>query len=98
MFVDNQTKKIVKLSVTKYKNKEGEKYQNKLEEHTHSKISSYIYIYIYIWELFSRTKTLVHNTFCIALHVMRMDSFNFLNFKISNKNNLLSLMDKYYRQ
>ena len=96
MFVDNQTKKIVKLSVTKYKNKEGEKYQNKLEEHTHSKISSYIYIYI--WELFSRTKTLVHNTFCIALHVMRMDSFNFLNYKISNKNNSLSLMDKYYRQ
>ena len=47
---------------------------------------------------FLRTKTFGHNTFCIALHVIKMDSFNPLNYKIINKNNLLSLMDKYYRQ
>ena len=47
---------------------------------------------------FLRTKTFGHDTFCIALHVMKMDNFNYLNNKITNKNNLLSLMDKYYRQ
>ena len=47
---------------------------------------------------FSRTKTFGHNTFCIALHMMKMDNFNLLNYKISNKNNLLSLIDKYYRE
>ena len=47
---------------------------------------------------FLRTKTFGHNTFCIASHVMKMDNFNLLNYKISNKNNKLSLMDKYYRQ
>ena len=43
---------------------------------------------------FLRTKTFSHNTFWIAVHVMKMDNFNFLNYKSSNKNNLLSLMDK----
>ena len=47
---------------------------------------------------FLRTKTFGHNTFCRALHVMKMDNFNFLNYKIINKNNSLSLMKKYYRQ
>ena len=47
---------------------------------------------------FLRTKTFGHITFCIALHVMKMDNLDFLNYKISNKNNWLSLMDKYYRQ
>ncbi len=47
---------------------------------------------------FLRTKTFGHNTFCIALHVMKMDNFNNLNYKITNKKNILDLMDKYYRQ
>ena len=47
--------------------------------------------------LFLPTKTFGHNTFCIALHVMKMDNFNYVNYKIMNKNNWLSLMDKYYR-
>ena len=47
---------------------------------------------------FLRTKTSEHNTFCIALHVMKMDNFNIINYKISNKNNLFSLIDTYYRQ
>ena len=47
---------------------------------------------------FLRTKTFGQNTFCIALHVMKMDNYNIVNYKIINKNNLLSLMDKYYRQ
>ena len=34
---------------------------------------------------FLRTKTFGHNTFCIALHVMKMDNFNYLNYKISKK-------------
>ena len=33
------------------------------------------------------TKTFGHNTFSIALHVMKMDNFNFLNYKITNNNN-----------
>ena len=36
---------------------------------------------------FLRTKTFGHNAFCTALHVMKMDNFNYVNFKISNKNN-----------
>ena len=36
---------------------------------------------------FLRTKTFGHNTFCIALHAMKMDNFNFVNYKITNKNN-----------
>ena len=47
---------------------------------------------------FLRTKTFGHNTFWIALHAMKMDNFNFVNYKITNKNNLLRLMDKFYRQ
>ena len=47
---------------------------------------------------FFRTKTFGHNTFCIALHVMKMDNTIYFNYKISKKNNLLSLMDKYYRR
>ena len=31
---------------------------------------------------FLRTKTFGHNTFCIALNVMKMDNFNFLNKKL----------------
>ena len=37
--------------------------------------------------VFLCTKTFGHNTFCIALHVMKMDNFNFLNYKITFKNN-----------
>ena len=47
---------------------------------------------------FLRTKTFGHNTFCIALHAIKMDNFNILNYKIGNKSNRLSLMDKYYSQ
>ena len=36
---------------------------------------------------FLRIKTFGHNTFCIALHAMKMDNFNFINYKITNKNN-----------
>ena len=44
------------------------------------------------------TKTFGHNTIRIALHVMNMDYFNFVNYKITNKNNGLNLMDKFHRQ
>ena len=47
---------------------------------------------------FFGTKTFGQNTFSIGLHVMEMDNFNYLNYKISNKNYLLGLMDKYNRQ
>ena len=33
------------------------------------------------------TKTFGHNTFCIALHVIKIDNFNNVNYKITNKNN-----------
>ena len=46
---------------------------------------------------FLRTKTFGHNTFCVGSHVMKMDNFNFVNYKIINKNNCFSLMDKYHR-
>ena len=36
---------------------------------------------------FLGTKTFGQNAFCIALHVMNMDNFNHVNYKITNKNN-----------
>ena len=47
---------------------------------------------------FLRTKTFGHNTFSIALHVMKMDIFKLNYCEITNKNNWLGLMDKLYRQ
>ena len=44
---------------------------------------------------FLHTKIFGHNTFCIALHMINMDNFNY---KITDKNNLFSFMDKQYRQ
>ena len=36
---------------------------------------------------FLRTKIFGHNTFCIALHVIKMDNINLPNYNITNKNN-----------
>ena len=51
-----------------------------------------------IWEFFLRTKTFGHNTFCIALHVTKIDNFNLLNYKITDKIHKFSLMDNNNRQ
>ena len=39
----------------------------------------------------------VHKKF-IASHVLKMDNFYNSKYKLHNKNNVLNLMDKYYRQ
>ena len=45
-------------------------------------------------DFFLRTKTFGHNTFCIASHVIKIDNFNYVEYKITNKNNKIILMDK----
>ena len=47
---------------------------------------------------FLGTTTFGHNTFCTALHLMKMGNFNYFNYKIIHKNNLFSHVDTQYRQ
>ena len=68
-----------------------------------NKNTSQIYKIVRIYHMYAiqkvlRTKTFGRNTFCIALHELKMDNFNFVNYKITYKNNSLSLMNKYYCQ
>ena len=47
---------------------------------------------------FLNTKIFGLNTFCIALQTINMDNFYYFTYKITDKNNIFSLMDKQYRQ
>ena len=38
------------------------------------------------------------NTFCIALHAINMDNFNYCYSKITKKNNKFNILEKQYRQ
>ena len=52
----------------------------------------------HIWELFFAAQFLWPQHFYIALHMIYMGYFIYLNNKITNKNNNKDLLDKKYRQ